>query len=265
MIDYNILKKDFFIIAGPCVIEEKDICFEVAEKLKEICNTLKIPYIFKSSFDKANRSSLKSFRGPGIEQGLEILSEIKEKLKVPITTDVHECWQIPLVSKIVDIIQIPAFLCRQTDLLIEAGKSGKIVNVKKAQFLSGYDMRNVIDKLKSTKNNKILLTERGNIYGYNNLVVDFKNIIIMKKFGYPVVFDATHSVQTPGGLGICSGGDREFVMPLAKAAAAIGCNGIFMEVHPEPDSALCDGPNSLHLKDIENVIKEIIRSRYYEN
>ena len=262
---YHEIKNNFFIIAGPCVIESKETCFMVAEHLKKICEKLKIPYIFKSSFDKANRSSIKSFRGLGIEKGLSILKEVKEKFNIPVTTDVHETWQVEKVAEIVDIIQIPAFLCRQTDLLLEAGKSDKIVNVKKAQFLSGYDMKNVIDKIVYTGNEKILLTERGNMFGYNNLVVDMRNIIIMKQYGFPVVFDATHSVQSPGGLGSCSGGNREFAIPLAKAAISTGCNGIFMEVHPEPDIALCDGPNSIPLKHIEKNINELIRSINYEN
>jgi 2-dehydro-3-deoxyphosphooctonate aldolase (KDO 8-P synthase) len=261
MIDYNLLKNNFFIIAGPCVIERREICFEVAETLKDICKKIKVPYIFKSSFDKANRTSIKSFRGLGLEKGLEILSDIKDKLKIPVTTDVHESFQVKEVAEVVDIVQIPAFLCRQTDLLVEAGKSNKIVNIKKAQFLSGYDMKNVIEKVESCSNNKIILTERGNIFGYNNLIVDMRNILIMKQFKYPVVFDATHSVQSPGGLGVCSGGDREFAIPLAKAAVAIGANGIFMEVHPNPEKALCDGANSLYLKNMEKYIETLLSIR----
>ena len=253
------LKKDFFVIAGPCVIENEDICIEVAEKLSDICKELGINYIFKASFDKANRSSVNSFRGIGFERGLEVLTKIKNKYNLQVTTDVHETYQIQGIAKVVDIIQIPAFLCRQTDLLVEAGKSGKIVNVKKGQFLSGFDMKNVILKIESTGNKNIILTERGNSFGYNNLVVDMRNISIMKRFGYPVVFDATHSVQIPGGMGSYSGGDREFVYPLAKAAVAAGVNGIFMEVHPEPEKALCDGPNSVELKNVEKIILNLFR------
>jgi 2-dehydro-3-deoxyphosphooctonate aldolase (KDO 8-P synthase) len=254
---YNNLKKNFFIIAGPCVIEDIDTCFKVAETVKNICNKLNINYIFKSSFDKANRSSVNSFRGPGIVNGLEILNKIKNTFQLPVTTDIHETWQVNEVKNIVDIIQIPAFLSRQTDLLLASGKSGKIVNVKKGQFLSGYDAKNIVKKLQFTGNNKIILTERGNTFGYNNLVVDMRNIPIMKSFADIVVFDATHSVQLPGGADNCSSGNREFVYPLAKAAVAAGANGVFLEVHPTPERALCDGPNSIKLDNIENIIKKL--------
>ena len=252
------IRNSFFLIAGPCVIENYEVCFHVAEKINEICNRLNIPYIFKSSFDKANRSSISSYRGPGLERGLKVLSDISDSFKIPVTTDVHETQQVKLVAEHVDIIQIPAFLCRQTDLLVEAGKTGKTVNVKKGQFLSGNDMENVISKLEYTGNKKIIITERGNMFGYNNLVVDMRNFPILKRYGYPVVFDATHSVQTPGGLGKCSGGDRNFVPFLANSAVAAGANGIFMEVHPEPDKALCDGANSIYLKDVEIMIKNLL-------
>ena len=255
-------KKYFFVIAGPCVIENENICMEVAETLNDISKKLGIHYIFKASFDKANRSSVDSFRGIGFEKGLDVLSKIKNKYNFQVTTDVHETYQIRQVAKVVDIIQIPAFLCRQTDLLVEAGKTGKIINVKKGQFLSGYDMRNVILKIESTGNKNIILTERGNSFGYNNLIVDMRNILIMKRFGYPVVFDATHSVQIPGGMGSCSGGEREFVYPLAKASVAAGANGVFMEVHPEPEKALCDGPNSVELKNVEKIILNL--SKLYD-
>jgi 2-dehydro-3-deoxyphosphooctonate aldolase (KDO 8-P synthase) len=254
---YNKLKKNFFIIAGPCVIESENICFQTAETMLNICEKLNINYVFKSSFDKANRSSVDSFRGIGIDEGLEILRKIKSDLNVPVTTDVHETWHIPKISAVVDIVQIPAFLCRQTDLLVASGKSNKIVNIKKGQFLSANDMLNVISKLEFTGNKKILLTERGNSFGYNNLVVDMRNIPIMKSFGYPTIFDATHSVQIPGGLGNKSGGERKFVFPLAKASVAAGANGIFMEVHPNPEKALCDGPNSLYLKDVKMIIEKL--------
>jgi len=257
MLDYNSLFSEFFIIAGPCVIESKEICEEVCETILETCNDLKIPYIFKSSFDKANRSSISSFRGPGLEKGIKILEQIKVKFNVPILTDVHETNQINQIKDIVDIIQIPAFLCRQTDLLVEAGNTDKIINVKKGQFLAPLDVKNIIEKIKTTGNNKILITERGTSFGYNNLVVDMRSFPIIKSMGVPVVFDATHSVQLPGGQGTCSGGNREFALPLSRAAIAAGANGIFMEVHPEPDKALCDGPNSLHLQDIRNILKEL--------
>ncbi len=245
----------FFLIAGPCVIENADITFKIAKHLKTITEKIQIPFIFKASFDKANRSSIKGYRGPGIEKGLEILKKIKEKLCIPVTTDIHCISQIEKVAKIVDIIQIPAFLCRQTDLLIEAGKTKKTINVKKGQFLSPFEMKNVIEKILSVGNKNILITERGTFFGYNNLVNDFKGIYIMKNFGFPVVFDATHSVQQPGGLGICSGGNREFIPTLSKAAIAAGCDGIFMEVHPEPEKALSDGPNMLKLNEVENLLK----------
>ena len=254
---YRRLKENFFIIAGPCVIENEEICFSVADKINNICNNLGITYIFKSSFDKANRSSINSYRGPGILNGLETLNKVKSKFNLPITTDIHETWQVNEVKEIVDIIQIPAFLCRQTDLLISAGATDKIINVKKGQFLSGYDTENIVKKVSSTNNKKIILTERGNSFGYNNLVVDFRNIPIMKNFVDIVVFDATHSVQLPGGQGYCSSGNREFVFPLAKAAVATGINGVFMEVHPEPDSALCDGANSVSLDKVDEIIKKL--------
>ncbi len=256
--NYEKLKEKKFIIAGPCVIESFDICFEVAQKLKKVCEKYGLIYIFKSSFDKANRTSITSFRGPGLEKGLEILEKIKNKLNIPITTDIHESWQAKEVKDIIDIIQIPAFLCRQTDLLIEAGKTGKIINIKKAQFLSGLDMKYPAEKVKSTGNNKILLTERGTMFGYGNLVVDFRNIIDMKQFGYPIVFDATHSVQKPGGLKGKSGGDRKYVPYLTLCANSCGTNGFFFEVHPCPDSALCDGPNMIDFKTFENIISKLV-------
>ncbi len=256
---YQILKENFFIIAGPCVIESKDICFEVAEKLDSICKNLKIPYIFKSSFDKANRSSVNSFRGIGISKGLQILDQIKSQFSIPITSDIHENWQIDECKDVLDIIQIPAFLSRQTDLLVNSAKTGKIVNVKKGQFLSGYDTQNIVNKIKQSNNNQIILTERGNSFGYNNLVVDMRNIKIMRQFNTPVVFDATHSVQLPGGYGKSSSGDRDFVFTLAKAAVAAGADGIFMEVHPDPEKALCDGPNSIYLKDFQSIAEKLLQ------
>ncbi len=254
---YNTLKKEKFVIAGPCVIESKELCTLIAEKLLELCNKYNFLYIFKASFDKANRTSINSFRGPGIEKGLEILLEIKNRFKVPVTTDIHESWQAEKVKDIVDIIQIPAFLCRQTDLLIEAGKTGKIVNIKKAQLLSGKDMFYPLEKVKSTGNEKVLLTERGTMFGYGNLVVDFRNIIDMKEFGVPVVFDATHSTQKPGALQGKSGGDRKYTPWLAYCANACEVNGFFFEVHPEPDKALSDGPNMIDFKTFEKILLKL--------
>ncbi|MCM8804417.1 MAG: 3-deoxy-8-phosphooctulonate synthase [Candidatus Omnitrophica bacterium] len=252
----------FVLIAGPCVIETEELTFYICERVKIICEELEIPFIFKASYDKANRSSIKSYRGPGIERGIEILKKVKEKYNIPITTDVHCVTQVEKVKEIVDIIQIPAFLCRQTDLLLECGKTNKPVNVKKGQFLSPYEIKNVIEKIESTGNKNIIITERGTFFGYNNLVSDFRSLPIMRNFGYPVIFDATHSVQQPGGLGNASGGNREFVRYLAKAAIAIGCDGIFMEVHPEPEKALSDGPNMISISEIKNLLK-ILKKIFY--
>ncbi len=256
---FEISKKELFFILGPCVLESLDLALHVAEVLAEIKSKHGIFIIFKSSFDKANRSSIKSFRGPGIDKGLKWLREIKEKTGLPITTDIHTPDQAQIVKDVVDVIQIPAFLCRQTDLLIAAGRTQKVINVKKGQFMAPWDMKNVVEKINSTGNSFVWLTERGSSFGYNNLVVDFKSIPIMQGLGVPVIFDATHSVQLPGGLGKASGGQREFVPTLAKAAVAAGCNGVFMEVHPDPDRALCDGPNSLPLAKVEKLIKTLLK------
>ena len=244
------------IIAGPCVIESRKQAFDLAKKLKEICLKEKINFIFKASYDKANRSSINSFRGPGIVDGLKILREIKEKLNIPVLTDVHCTHDVEKVAQVADIIQIPAFLCRQTDLVVECAKTGLPVNVKKGQFLAPEDMAQVINKI-SKFNNKISLTERGASFGYRNLVVDYRAIEIMKQFGYPVIFDATHSVQKPGGLGTASGGDRQYVLPLAKAASAVGVSSLFVEVHQNPDKALSDGANSVDLNMFKVMIKQI--------
>lgn len=246
-----------FFIGGPCVIESENKVFEIAEKLKEITDKLDIDFYFKASFDKANRTSVDSYRGPGIDEGLKILKKIKDKFNVKICTDIHEAWQADKVAEVADIIQIPAFLCRQTDLLMAAGRTGKVINIKKAQFLAPWDMKNVVKKIESTGNRKILLCERGTSFGYNNLIVDMTSILEMKKIGYPVVMDATHSVQKPGGKGDSTGGNREYVPYLAKAAVAVGADAIFMEVHPEPDSALSDGPNSVRLDEVEEMLMEI--------
>jgi len=247
----------FKLIAGPCVIESEENVMLVAKKIKEITDKLDIPFVFKSSFDKANRTSINSFRGPGLEEGLRILNKVKTELNLNVTTDIHEPYQAEEVAKVVDIIQIPAFLCRQTDLLVAAAKTGKTVNVKKAQFLAPWDMKNVVGKLEESGNTDIMLCERGTSFGYNNLVVDMTGLVEMKKFGYPVVFDATHSVQKPGGKGNCTGGNREYVEYLAKAAIAVGADAIFMEVHPDPDNALSDGPNMVKLDELEEILVKL--------
>lgn len=244
------------ILAGPCAIESQEILNKTAEKLKEITEKLGINFVFKSSFDKANRSSITSFRGPGMEKGLEMLSFVKTEFDLPIVTDIHTPDQAEPVAEVADILQIPAFLCRQTDLLVAAAQTGKIVNIKKGQFLAPEQMNPLIKKVEDSGNQNILLTDRGTSFGYNNLVVDFRGIPIMQTFGYPVVFDATHSVQLPGANGVCSGGDRRFVPALAKAAMAVGANALFFEVHPEPDKALCDGANMIALEDAEKVFKK---------
>lgn len=247
----------FMLIAGPCAIESFDCLDEVAGTLIPFVQHLKIDFYFKASFDKANRSSIYSYRGLGLEKGLEFLQKIKEKYNVKILTDIHEPWQAEAVSKIVDMIQIPAFLCRQTDLLIAAAKTGKPVNVKKAQFLAPWDMARVAEKLETAGCNDIFLCERGSTFGYNTLVVDMTSIYEMKKLGYPVIFDATHSVQKPGALGVSTGGNREHIETLAKAAVAAGADGLFMEVHPDPDSALSDGPNMISLKNAKGIISRL--------
>lgn len=231
---------------------------ETAEQLKELTTKLNIPFIFKASYDKANRSSIHSFRGPGIEKGLEMLAKVKETFNVPVTSDVHEPVQAIAAAEVLDILQIPAFLCRQTDLLVAAAETGKIVNVKKGQFLAPWDMKNVVTKLRESGNEQILLTERGSTFGYNNLVVDMRSLITMQELGVPVVFDATHSVQIPGGNGTTTGGKREFVPYLSRAAAAVGISSIFMEVHPKPDNAMSDGPNMVNLAELEEVLKPIV-------
>ncbi len=255
-------KNMFSLIAGPCVIENEDMVMRLAEKIKEITERLGIDYYFKASFDKANRTSLKSFRGPGIAEGLLILQKVKDRYGLKIATDIHEPWQAKEAAQVCDIIQIPAFLCRQTDLLVAAAKTGKIINVKKAQFLAPWDMRNVVNKLKESGCANIMLCERGTTFGYNTLVVDMTGIVEMKKFGYPVIFDATHSVQKPGGKGDATGGSREFVEPLAKAAVVAGADWLFMEVHEEPDEALSDGPNMVRLADLEGLLRRL--QRVYE-
>lgn len=254
---YDELKNNLFIMAGPCVIESYDLCCEVAEKCKETAEINGFKYIFKASFDKANRTSVSSFRGPGMEKGLEILEKIKNKYNVPVVTDIHESYQAEPAGKVCDIIQIPAFLCRQTDLLISAGETGAIVNIKKAQFLSGMDMVYPVEKVLHTNNNKIMLTERGSMYGYGNLVVDFRNIVDMQSLKYPVVMDLTHSTQKPGALAGKSGGNPEYVPYFAAAASAVGVRGFFAETHPNPEKALSDGANMIPLNEFSNLLKTI--------
>ncbi|MDD3437247.1 MAG: 3-deoxy-8-phosphooctulonate synthase [Candidatus Gastranaerophilales bacterium] len=243
------------VLAGPCVIETESIIERTVEKLKEITQVLGINFVFKASFDKANRSSLNAYRGPGLEKGLEMLAKVKEDFNVPIVTDIHLPEQAEAVAQVADIIQIPAFLCRQTDLLVAAAQTGKVINIKKGQFLSPEQMKPLIKKIEDSGNRNIILTERGTTFGYNNLVSDFRGISIMQEFGYPVIFDATHSVQLPGANGACSGGERRFVPILAQSAVAAGCNGLFFEVHPNPSEALCDGPNMIPLDNVYDLFK----------
>jgi 2-dehydro-3-deoxyphosphooctonate aldolase (KDO 8-P synthase) len=250
----------FFLIAGPCQIEGEDHTQMLAGAIKEICDSLDIDFIYKSSFDKANRSSIETKRGIGIDKGLQILNDVKQRYKVPILTDIHETYQAAEVAAAgVDVLQIPAFLCRQTDLLLAAGRTGAAINVKKGQFLAPHDMKNVAAKIASTGNERVMLCERGYTHGYNNLVVDMRSLPIMAGTGYPVVFDATHSVQQPGGMGERSGGDREMVPYLARAAVATGClAGVFMEVHEDPDSAPSDGPNMIRLDNLKNILEDLV-------
>ncbi len=248
-----------FLIAGPCVIESEQLALDTAHRIAEIARAVGLPYIFKSSYDKANRSSIGSFRGPGLQEGLEVLRKVREEVGVPVLTDVHSVEEATQAGEVVDVLQIPAFLCRQTDLLLAAARTGRVVNVKKGQFLSPWEMGNVVTKLEESGNRRILLTERGSSFGYNNLVVDMRAFPILRGFGYPVVFDATHSVQLPGGAGTRSAGQREFVAPLAAAAAGAGCDGFFMEVHPDPDHTLSDGPNMVPLHTLKPLLDRLVR------
>lgn len=242
------------ILAGPCVIESPEVCLKAASTMKAICAKLGLNYIFKASFDKANRTSVENFRGPGLVEGLKILKSVKDEMNVPIVTDVHEARQCEAVAEVADVLQIPAFLCRQTDLLVAAGRTGKTVNIKKGQFLAPEQIKPAIDKVASTGATKIMACERGTTFGYANLVVDMRGLAIMRQLGVPVIFDATHSVQLPGGQGGSSGGKREFAPILIRAALGVGIDGIFMEVHPNPEAALCDGPNSMPLSEVEPVL-----------
>ncbi len=246
-----------FLIAGPCVIESEQLVLDTAGAIAELCRDLDLPYIFKASYDKANRTSHTSFRGLGLSEGLKILQKVKEKIKVPVLTDIHAEHDISQVADVVDVLQVPAFLCRQTDLLVAAAQSGCVVNVKKGQFLAPWDMEHVVKKLEEAGTSKILLTERGASFGYQNLVVDMRSLPVLRSFGYPVVFDATHSVQLPGGAGTCSSGQREFIAPLARSAAAVGCDGFFMEVHPAPEKALSDGPNMVRLSELRKLLEHL--------
>lgn len=252
----------FQLIAGPCVIESEEMVLSIAGQMKEITENLGIPYTFKASFDKANRTSISSFRGPGIEKGLKILQKVKDTYALPVCTDIHEPWQAEKVAEVADILQIPAFLCRQTDLLVAAAKTGRCINIKKAQFLAPWDMKNCLEKVLQSGNENVMLCERGTSFGYNTLVVDMTGLRVMKEFGVPVIFDATHSVQKPGGNGTSTGGNRQFVEYLAKAAMAVGADGLFMETHPDPEHAKSDGPNMVPLSEMKELLKKL--KRVYE-
>ncbi|HHD56187.1 MAG TPA: 3-deoxy-8-phosphooctulonate synthase [Desulfobulbaceae bacterium] len=247
------------LIAGPCALESEELARRVAGEMQEICDRLGLSYVFKASFDKANRTSLDSYRGPGLDEGLSTLSRIREEMQVPVISDVHDVSQVTPAAEVLDILQIPAFLCRQTDLLVAAARTGKPVNLKKGQFVSPWDMENGVNKLRGAGGKKTMLVERGASFGYNNLVVDMRSLPVMRSFDCPVIYDATHSVQLPGGAGGSSGGQREFIAPLSRAAVAAGIDGLFMEVHPDPDKALCDGPNSMPLDQIENLLEQLVR------
>ena len=251
-------RQPLVFIAGPCVIESHESCLKLADKLKTIFQAKKLPFIFKASYDKANRTSVNSYRGPGVKEGIKILADIKKRLDLPILSDVHSEEEIPIVSETLDIIQIPAFLCRQTDLILAAAKTGKPINIKKGQFLAPWDMKSVVEKVRSTGNEQILLTERGTCFGYNNLVSDMRSLVIMRELGYPVIYDATHSVQLPGGQGNVSGGERNMVIPLARAAVATGCDGLFLEVHENPEKALSDAATMLSIEALPNLLDQVL-------
>lgn len=247
----------FFLVSGPCVIEDEAVTLRIADRLKTLTERLGIPFTFKASYDKANRTAITSFRGPGMTDGLRVLARVKETLGIPVLSDVHRISEVSAAAEVLDVIQIPAFLCRQTDLILAVARTGKPVNVKKGQFLAPWDMVNIVEKIRSVSSVQPMITERGVMFGYNNLVVDFRGIQIMQQTGCPVVFDATHSVQLPGGAGTRSGGQREFAPVLARAAIAAGADGIFLEVHEDPDKALCDGPNSLPLDDLSGLLVQL--------
>jgi len=247
------------LIAGPCVIENEDMVYRHAEAIAQVAQEVGMPLIFKASYDKANRTSYKSYRGPGLKEGLRILASVKKRFNIPIITDSHSVYEIEAAGEVVDIVQIPAFLCRQTDLLVAAAETGKVVNVKKGQFLAPHDVGHIIDKIIQTGNEKIIITERGSCFGYNRLVVDFSGLVKMREFGFPIIFDATHSVQSPGGLGDKSGGDSEYAPYLAWAAAAVGVDGLFVEVHEDPAKALSDGANMIHLPNLKFMLQRFLR------
>ena len=247
------------LIGGPCAIESEPFMLDVASRLCDIAAKAGVPFIFKSSYDKANRTSIRSYRGPGLQEGLEILQKIKDIVGVPVLSDVHEVEEVELAAQVLDVLQIPAFLCRQTDLVVAAARTGKPVNVKKGQFLAPWDTQNIVEKVRSIGNEQVLLTERGASFGYNNLVADMRSLVVMRSFGVPVVFDATHSVQLPGGAGTASAGQREFVPYLARAAVATGCDALFMEIHPDPDQAPSDGPNMLRLEDLPALLAQVMQ------
>lgn len=247
----------FFLVSGPCVIEDEAVTLRIATRLKELTDSLGIPFTFKASYDKANRTAITSFRGPGLTDGLQVLAKVKKTLDVPILSDVHRISEVATAAEVLDVIQIPAFLCRQTDLILTVAKTSKPVNVKKGQFLAPWDMLNIVEKIRSVSSVQPMITERGVMFGYNNLVVDFRGIHIMQQTGCPVIFDATHSVQLPGGAGTHSGGQREFAPVLARAAIAAGADGVFLEVHEDPDKALCDGPNSLPLDQLPDLLAQL--------
>lgn len=256
--DFSLGAGRLAFIAGPCVIESPALTLEVAHALREFAAGLQVPLIFKASFDKANRTALTSFRGPGLHQGLEVLARVRQDVGLPVLSDVHDVAQVEPAAQVLDILQIPAFLCRQTDLIAAAARTGKPLNLKKGQFLAPWDMAQVVAKATAAGNSALLLTERGTMFGYNNLVVDFRSLPLLRGLGFPVVMDVTHSVQLPGGQGSCSGGDRRFIPTLARAAVAVGVDALFMEVHPEPDKALCDGPNSLPLAEVPRLWRELL-------
>ena len=255
------MENKFIVIAGPCVIETEEITLKIAKELKEITENLNIDFYFKASFDKANRTSIESFRGPGLEQGLRILKRVKDNYGLKVVTDIHEPYQAERAARVCDILQIPAFLCRQTDLLVAAARTGRRINIKKAQFLAPWDMRNVVHKLEEAGSKDIMLCERGTSFGYNTLVVDMTSIVEMKKNGYPVIFDGTHSVQKPGGNGTATGGNREYIPYLARAAVAAGADGLFLETHFAPDEALSDGPNMIRLADVKSLLESCLKIR----
>ncbi len=255
------LQKEMFLIAGPCVIESRDHVLFMAEELKKITSECGVTFVFKASFDKANRSSIKSFRGAGLSEGLKILGEVRERIRVPVLTDIHVAEQADIVGEVVDVLQIPAFLCRQTDLIVAAARTGKIVNVKKGQFLAPWEMKNVVDKAREAGSERFMLTERGASFGYNNLVVDFRSLPIMRSFGCPVILDVTHSLQLPGAQGQSSGGQPQYIPHLARAGVAAGLDGLFMEVHDNPAKALSDGPNALELSLLRPLLEQLVKVR----